>query len=389
MTTSATDRLVTYVNRVDKLRLTLREQGIDALLVTNPENRRYLSGFTGHDSGADSAGLLIVTGSRLLLVTDARYLEQAERECPGLEIRAREAKLAPLVAQELRAAGAARAGVEATHLRLSLFEDLEVELGTETETGAEGEGGRAAPVELVSTRDLVEQQRIVKDALEIEAITRAVAITDETFAYLCGYLRPGLTERQIAQEIERHMLGLGADGMAFEPIVASGPNSALPHAVPGNREIGLGEFITIDMGARYDGYCADMTRTVCLGGPGPELQGLYDLVLEAQERCERGLHPGLNGKQADALARDFFREQGREEQYLHSTGHGLGLEIHENPRLSKFGEESVLEPGMAVTIEPGLYVSGAFGVRIEDTAIITDDSVRILTTAEKRLQLPV
>jgi Xaa-Pro aminopeptidase len=229
---------------------------------------------------------------------------------------------------------------------------------------------------------------VIKDGLEIAAIERAVAITDETFTYLCGFLRPGRTERQIAQEIERYMVERGAEGLAFNSIVASGPNAALPHAVPGNRKIGLGEPITIDMGARFEGYCADMTRTVCLGDPGPDMGKTYDLVLRAQETCLEGLRPGLNGKQADALARDVFSAAGREDQYLHSTGHGLGLEIHENPRLSKYREESILAPGMAITIEPGLYLPDIGGVRIEDTAIVTEEGIRILTSSHKRFQLP-
>jgi Xaa-Pro aminopeptidase len=357
-------------------------QNLDAALVTNPENRRYLCGFTGHDSGADSAGSLIVTGSTVILITDARYLEQAERECPGLTIQKRDGAFAPLAAGLLRSSGATGIGFEATHLTVSLYEDLLQQL-----SGEEPPAGVIDPG-LLSTRNLVEQQRVIKDAVELTAIERAVAITDETFTYLCTYLKPGLTERQVAQEIERYMLKLGADDLAFDSIVASGPNSALPHAIPGDRVIGMGEPVTIDMGARYDGYCSDMTRTVCLGEPDPELQTLYDLVLLAQETCERGLGPGLNGQQADALARDVFRSEGREDQYLHSTGHGLGLEIHESPRLSKFGAESLLEPGMVVTIEPGLYLAGAGGVRIEDTAVITESGIRILTTSHKRLQLP-
>ena len=331
------------------------------------------------------------------MITDARYLEQAENECLGLNIQKREAAFAPLAAECLRSCGATRTGFEATHLTVSLYEDLRRELAGEdggTQAGEETQAGEAAQRErthpvLASTRHLVERQRVIKDAFELAAIERAVAITDETFAYLCTYLKPGLTERQVAQEIERSMLEKGADGLAFNSIVASGPNSALPHAVPGERVIGLGEPVTIDIGARYDGYCADMTRTVCLGEPGAELQELYDMVLLSQETCERGLGPGLNGMQADALARDVFRSRGREGQYLHSTGHGLGLEIHENPRLSKFGEEFLLEPGMAITIEPGLYLAGSGGVRIEDTAIITEDGIRILTTSPKRLQLSV
>jgi Xaa-Pro aminopeptidase len=378
-----------YNSRAMSLRHTLRLQNLDAALVTNPENRRYLCGFTGHDSGADSAGSLIVTGSTVTLITDARYLEQAEHECPGLTIHKRDGAFAPLAADLLRSSGATRIGFESTHLTVSLYEDLLQQLAGEGRDGGEaGTAGEGIDPGLVSTRNLVEQQRVIKDAVELTAIERAVAITDETFTYLCTYLKPGLTERRVAQEIERHMLELGADGLAFNSIVASGPNSALPHAIPGDRVIGMGEPVTIDMGARYDGYCSDMTRTVCLGEPDSELQTLYDLVLLAQETCERGLSPGLNGQQADALARDVFRLEGHEDQYLHSTGHGLGLEIHESPRLSKFGVESLLEPGMVVTIEPGLYIAGVGGVRIEDTAVITESGIRILTTSHKRLQLP-
>jgi Xaa-Pro aminopeptidase len=321
-----------------------------------------------------------VTSRDVILITDGRYIEQAEHECPGLTIKRREAAPAPLVAESLATAGAGTTGIEATHLTVSALEDLEKALQALRDQ-AEG-------VTLSPTRGLVEQQRVIKDSLEIAAIERAVAITDETFDYLCGYLRPGLTERQVAQEIERYMTEHGAEELAFGSIVASGPNAALPHAVPSDRKLELGEPITLDMGARFDGYCSDMTRTVCLGEPGLELQELYDLVLEAQETCERGIRPGQNGKEADALARDVFAAQGREEQYLHGTGHGLGLEIHESPRVGKTGADSILAPGMVITIEPGLYVAGFGGVRIEDTAVVTEEGIRILTTSHKRFQLP-
>jgi len=378
--TTETDRITLYTNRVKRLRQTLAEEGLDALVVTNPENRRYLSGFTGHDSGADSAGALVIAVDDAILITDGRYIEQAEHEVAGLRIKKREATLAPLLAELLAEARATTDGFEATHLTVALLEDFQ--------QAASADKGESNPVSFRATRSLVERQRVVKDALEIAAIERAVAVTDETFEHICGFLRAGLTERQIAQEIERYMEERGAEGLAFNSIVASGPNAALPHAVPGNRRIGEGEPITIDMGAKVDGYCADMTRTVCLGQPDPEMAKTYDLVLRAQETCLQGLHPGLNGKQADALARDVFLAAGREDQYLHSTGHGLGLEIHENPRLSKYGEESILAPGMAITIEPGLYVPDVGGVRIEDTAIVTEDGIRILTTSHKRFQLP-
>lgn len=367
--------------RVERLRVILRQQGLDMFLVSNPENRRYLSGFTGHDSGADSAGALLVTLDTMALITDGRYTEQAAHECLGLRVIRREGDFAPVAAGAMLELGARRVGFEATHVTVALRDDLAAAL-------AEKSGDTPAP-ELVATRTVVEPLRAVKDASELAAIERAVAITDETFAYLCGWLRAGLTEKQVAQEIERHMLELGADGLAFESIVASGPNAALPHAVPTDRPIQVGEPITIDMGARYAGYCSDMTRTVCLGEPSEQARAIYDLVLRAHETCEQGLRPGLTGQQADALAREVIATAGHEEHFSHGTGHGLGLEIHENPRLSKFAQaDQVLEPGMLVTIEPGVYIGGWSGVRIEDTAVVTENGIRVLTSSHKRFELP-
>ncbi|MGH2485148.1 MAG: M24 family metallopeptidase, partial [Ktedonobacterales bacterium] len=239
---SVSDRILTLTSRVERLRAALRDSNIDAFLVSNPENRRYLSGFTGHDSGADSAGTLVVTLTQIALLTDGRYTEQATNECPALRLIKRDGEFAPLAAATLIELGAHRAGFEATHVTVALRDDIDAAL-REKATGG-------ATVELVPTRRIVERLRVVKDAEELEAIERAVAITDETFTHLCGYLRPGMTERNIAREIERYMLEKGADGLAFSSIVASGPNAALPHAVPSDRQIQAGEPITIDMGAR-------------------------------------------------------------------------------------------------------------------------------------------
>jgi Xaa-Pro aminopeptidase len=365
-------------HRLERLRARLGEQGLDALLVTNPENRRYLSGFTGHDSGADSAGALLVGRGDVTLVTDKRYREQAAAECPGLRLAVREDKAPPVMAAAARELGVRRLGFEATHLTVALRDDL---------AAAAAEAGVA--LELLPTRGLVEALRVVKDDDEIAAIERAVAITDETFAHLLRFLRPGLTEREVADEIARDMRARGAEGMAFDPIVAGGPNAALPHASPTDRALAAGETLTVDMGARVDGYCADMTRTVCLGRPPREVRAVYDLVLRAQRACAEGLRPGLNGQQADALARDVFAAAGRDEQYLHGTGHGLGLEIHEDPRLGRFGAEHTLAPGMVVTVEPGLYISGWGGVRIEDTVVLTADGARTLSRAPKDLAVPL
>ena len=373
------ERILSVPHRIERLREKMRDQQLDAILITNPENRRYLSGFTGHDSGADSAGTLLVTADGMTLITDGRYIEQAEGECPGVTIVKREGKYAPLVAETLLATAAARVGFEATHVTVATRDDL-------ANAVKEKAGDKPVP-ELVATRSLIEPLRAVKDPDELEAIERAVAITDETFAHICGYLRAGLTEKQVAQEIERYMLEQGAEGLAFDTIVASGPNAALPHAVPTARPLGLGEPITIDMGARFAGYCADMTRTVCLGVPGDEAQQVYDLVLRAQQTCEDGIRPGMTGQQADALARDTFTAAGRGDQYLHGTGHGLGLEIHEDPRLGQYAEDSTLEPGMVITVEPGLYVAGWGGIRIEDTALVTEDGIRVLTRSPKHFAL--
>ncbi len=373
------DRILTHERRVQRVTDALHAQGLDALLVTNPENRRYLSGFTGHDSGADSAGALVIAGGAVSLITDGRYTEQAESECAGVTIIRREGDLAPVAARLVVNSGAARFGVEAAHLTVALRDDLAAALASQS--------GGSAPA-LVPTRRLVEPLRAVKDADEIAVIERAVAITDETFTHLCGYLQPGMTERQVAREIDRYMREMGAEGMAFDPHVASGPNAALPHATPTDRTLTLGEPVIIDMGARVAGYCADMTRTICLGEPGDDARAIYDAVLAALETSEAGIKPGITGAAADAFARDSLSAAGYGDQFLHSLGHGVGLEIHEDPRLRKLAVDQVLEPGMVITIEPGVYIAGWGGVRIEDTAVITEDGIRVLSTSHKRFSLP-
>lgn len=365
-------------HRVERLRATLAASGLDALIVTNPENRRYLSGFTGHDGGLDSAGTLLVGTGESVLVTDGRYTEQATAECPGLRVVVRQAAREPLLADLLRELGYRRAGYEATHLRVAQYDDL-----------AAATRQKGIPPQLVPTRGVVEVQRVVKDAEEIAAIERAVSITDEVFAALLAYLRPGVTEREVAFEIERLMRAHGAEGLAFDSIVASGPNGALPHAIASDRPLAAGETITIDMGARFAGYCSDMTRTVCLGEPPAEVRAAYEDVLRAQRACAEGLRPGRTGQEADALARGILEAAGRGEQYLHGTGHGLGLEIHEDPRLGRGAADSVLAANMVVTVEPGVYVSGWGGVRIEDTVLVTPEGSRTLSRASKELEVPL
>jgi Xaa-Pro aminopeptidase len=288
----------------------------------------------------------------------------------------RQGKIEPLLAQALKDAGVAAVGIEAAHMTVARRDDL---VAAATEAGV--------MLTLVATRRVVEPLRAVKDVDELAAIERAVAITDETFTHLLSYLRPGLTEREVAWEIERMMRELGAEGQAFDSIVASGPNAALPHAIPTDRKVGMGEPITIDMGARFAGYCSDMTRTVCLGPAPAELRHAFEDVLAAHLACEDGVRPGKNGQELDALARDLLTSRGRGEQYLHGTGHGLGLEIHEDPALGKQGGEHTMEPGMVITVEPGVYIAGWGGVRIEDTVLVTPVGSRVLTASTKELEL--
>jgi Xaa-Pro aminopeptidase len=369
---------MSYAERIDRLRQTLRAQELDGLLVSNPENRRYLSGFTGQDDREDSAGVLLVGLGASALITDGRYTAVAAAECPGLRVVARRGPM-PAAAVALAAElGVRRLGVEARHLTIALQQDLNA-----AATAA------AAMLELVTTRNVLEAQRAVKDGDELAAIARAVAITDATMAHLLTFIRPGMAELAVVAEIERFMHAQGSDGMAFEPIVAGGPNAALPHAVPSERPLAAGETIVIDMGARFAGYCADMTRTICLGDPPERVRQVYDAVLRSLEACEAGLRAGITGQAADALAREALASAGLGEYFVHGTGHGLGLEIHEDPRLGAYAADYPLAANMPVTVEPGVYIPGWGGVRIEDTVVVLEGGMRRLTQAPKQLFVPL
>jgi Xaa-Pro aminopeptidase len=236
----------------------------------------------------------------------------------------------------------------------------------------------------------VEQLREVKQPYEIELLRRAIAITDETFSYICGWIQPGMSEKEVQFEIGRKMLEFGADEPSFETIVASGPNGTMPHHHAGERRIQLGELITIDMGARYKGYCADMTRTICLGEPAePRAREVFDAVLNAMKTCEAGLSAQISGFAGDALARNSLDMVGLAEYYVHSTGHGVGLQIHEGPNLSQRAPQDLLLPvGTVVTVEPGVYISGWSGARMEDCVLVQENSVEVLTQSPTELVIP-
>ncbi|MDQ7842925.1 MAG: Xaa-Pro peptidase family protein [Armatimonadota bacterium] len=351
--------------RVERLRALMEERGVEAMLIQKAENRRHLTGFTG------SAGVVLVTPREALLLVDFRYVEQAGVEASGFEVIKADRQFIDTLVEVVAARGLRRIGFESDGLTYKQYDDF---------------SRRLAPASLVPI-DGVDRLRWVKDREEIERITRAVEIADRAFAHIRGMLRPGAVERDLAIEMEFFMRRQGAEKEAFETIVASGPRSALPHGRASDRALGAGEFVTLDFGAMVDGYVSDCTRTVVLGETTPRHEEIYGIVLRAQQEALAGLRPGMTGREADALARNVIAASGYGEAFGHSLGHGVGLAVHEGPTLSP-REEAVLSPGMVVTVEPGIYLPGWGGVRIEDLVVITADGCRVLTRAPKELSVP-
>lgn len=358
-----------FLERLQRVRTRLSEEGLDSLLVSHPENRRYLSGFTG------SFGYLLISQEEALLATDFRYFQQVQEQAPAYTLAKVQGgtveSLASILQQHV--AEGARLGFEAEHLTVALYEKLREDVGT---------------VQWVPTQGLVERLRAVKDPEEVAAIRRAVALADDVLEAILPTLRPGVTEREVAWRLESAMRERGAEKVSFDLIVASGPNGAKPHAVTTDRPLGRGEPIVMDMGCVVDGYCSDLTRTVILGEPDGRFRDLYDLVLQAQRAAEEGIRPGLSGREADALAREILDAAGYKEEFGHSLGHGVGLEVHELPRLSALAEEP-LQEGMVFTVEPGVYIPGWGGIRIEDVAVLRADGVEVLTACTKDPMVPV
>lgn len=361
-------------NSINQLRKWIAEQRLDAFMVTQPQNRSYLSGWLNDDEGA---GLLLVGQQQQVLLTNSLYKEIAERDAVGwqvIEPPVTERDYTSTIVSLAKEHGWKKIGFESMALLFGVHEYIR--------KAAEG-AFTLYPFE----HSFVNQLRLVKQPREVELIRRAIAITDETFAHICQWIQPGMTEKEVQWEVTRYMVSLGADGPSFETIVASGPNGSMPHAVAGQRRIERGELITIDMGARYQGYCADMTRTICLGEPAElRMREVYAAALNAMKRCEAGLHAGITGRAADALARDALEKDGLAEHYLHGTGHGVGLQIHEGPNLSpRAPEDMILPVGCVVTVEPGVYIPGWSGARVEDCVLVTENGCEVLTQSPTEL----
>jgi Xaa-Pro aminopeptidase len=356
--------------RLSRLRAALAERGLPALLVAGPTNRRYISGFSG------SNGALLVTADTALLFTDSRYVIQAGREAPDFALRqiVNPGKpLSELLAEAAGELGLRQIGFEAAHTSMAEYRIL-----------AEALDG---PV-LEPTEDIVENLRQVKDNAEIATLRKAITITDAAITAVIPQLRPEMSERQAAWMLEVAMRERGADALSFPIIVAAGPNSALPHARPGDDLLGLGRPIVIDMGALLDGYHADLTRSICLGEPDSKFREIYAIVLEAQRRALAGLRPGLRCNAADALAREHITAAGYGDSFGHGLGHGVGLDIHEGPSLRRAvaGKEETgprLQAGNVTSVEPGIYLEGWGGIRIEDLALITSEGAEVLSQATK------
>jgi Xaa-Pro aminopeptidase len=352
-------------DRLGKLRSQLIQKELDALLVSQDENRRYLSGFTG------SAGFLLISQQRAILATDFRYVEQGQAQAPDFEIVKIEGEVSkwfPRLAAELNAR---RLGFEGKALSFSTYEEL-----TDVISNLKKE------INLVPTDGLVESLRAVKDEKELELLDKAAALADAALEYIIPQIKPGISEKQVAWEIESFLRQSGSGPVPFELIVASGPNSAMPHARPTDRVIQLNEPIVIDIGANVEGYLSDITRTICLGEGDSTFNRIYDIVLGAQLTAMATLQANMSGEQADSLGRTVIEQAGYKDNFGHGLGHGIGLATHEKPRLGK-GSTDILIAKMVFTIEPGIYLSGWGGVRIEDTVVLEDGKVRPLTKAKK------
>lgn len=349
------------MERITRIRERLQAEGADVFLVSNPVNRRYLTGFTG------SAGLVWISSTKQAILTDFRYVEQVKAECPDWELIRIETYNETL--KEL---------IEAEQVKQIAFEQDHVTVQQLTDWQDK------LPTEFKGVSGWVQELRMIKTDEEIEHIRRAAQIGDEAFAELLPTLRSGMTEREIALELEFLMRKAGASGTSFNPIVASGPQSALPHARPGERILSYGDFVVFDFGCVVNGYCSDMTRTIVVGEPEEQHLLIYDLVYKAQVESLKAVGPGKTGAEIDAIARDIISEAGYGDNFGHGLGHSVGLEIHENPRLSKT-DQTVLRPGMVVTVEPGVYIPGFGGVRIEDLVVVTEDGHEVLTSTFKEL----
>ncbi len=357
---------INFQQRRDRLRRKFRQAGIESLLVTNFTNVTYLTGFTGEDS------YLLVRSDGDLLISDSRFTVQLQEECPDLDVKIRP-RTQGIVQSSIKAiekAKIATLGVESTAMNVAVYQRL---------TG----GLSKTKVEPVS--GLVESLREIKDKFEIQAIRRAVRQAERAILSVTAGLMPDQTELQVAADIEHTIRRFGGRKCSFPSIVAVGPRAALPHATPTERTIGESDFVLIDWGAREKQYVSDLTRIFVTGRISPKLERIYGIVLEAQRRAIRKIRPGVSMGEVDSAARSYIDQSGHGKNFGHGLGHGIGLDVHESPRLVD-GQKQLLKAGMVVTVEPGIYLPGWGGVRIEDDVLVTRDGHEVLSSLTKELE---
>lgn len=336
-----------------------------AILIISPENRRYFTSFPS------SNGFLLVNADRAVFITDGRYIEAAEKQAQNCEVVLQK-RIFPQIAEILKEMNCRHLLVEASRMNLDFYNSLK---------------GSAKDVKILTDTSLdsmINTFRSVKTKDELDSIKAAQKITDDAFSHICTFIKEGVTEKEIGLELDFYMLSHGGEALSFETIAISGENTSMPHGVPGERHIQNGDFITMDFGTVVNGYHSDMTRTVAVGYATDEMKTVYETVKKAQEKCISGIKAGLTGIECDALARDVIKSGGFGEYFTHSTGHGVGIEIHEFPNLN-LSNDIPLVPGQIVTVEPGIYIPNKFGVRIEDMVCITENGCEDLTGSPKDL----
>jgi Xaa-Pro aminopeptidase len=360
-----------FTERLDRFRALMSTQGLDVFLVAVPENRYYLSGFAAEDLLlTESSGYLIVTQTAKYLLTDSRYEEAAKLEAPDFELAVYSTGLKQLLPELFSRLRPERLGLEEDFLTLKRFKEIKEALSSV-----------CPAAKIVLSEDLVERLRIVKDAAEIEQIRKSVWLTEKALHTAWNDLAPGKTEKEVAWLIERAIREGGGQAVSFPPIVAAGANAALPHAVPTDRRIGAGEPVILDLGSKLDGYCSDMTRTWVSGTPPPKLKEIYKIVREAQLAAQDKIRAGVDSVAVDSAARDLIGNAGYGAGFGHGLGHGVGLAVHEKPGLRKV-EATVLEENMIITVEPGIYLPGFGGVRLENMVRVTGTGCELLTSEE-------
>lgn len=358
--------------RVERLREKLAKHKLDALFVSSPEtaspiNRRYVSGFTG------TSAWLLVTQDDAVIATDFRYYEQALEQANGFRLHKTVGGYEKWLPDLLAGLGGKRLAFESAQVSHQSYQAIRKVVQGMPE---------AQRPKLVATTNLIEGLRLYKDADEIEALQRAVDLGDEAFSYVAERVEPGWTERQVAWEIEKYVREHGGDGLSFDTLVGAGERGSMPHCAPTERKLKKGEGVVIDMGVDVGGYMSDLTRTIFLGKPTDKFKKVYDIVLAAQLTAEELVESGMTGEQAHMLAHQVIDEAGHGDDFGHGLGHGIGLQVHEAPRLAKTAND-VLKPGMVFTIEPGVYLPGWGGVRIEDMVVLENGKARVMSRAPK------